>query len=230
MDHFAVDKALSTMAVLCDTREQDTLRARKRFKQIGVPIERAALSFGDYSVRCDVLDLRDNVAIERKMDLSELAHCYCQERKRFVREFERAKEAGAKLYLLVENGSLDEAYSGHYRARVHPKSLILSFSFTKISSYSCQRPEDVIYCLRYLVVLSRGVMPWSVSHHWPGRSLLFLSPSSCISSLCNHQYQCLTPRIAEQLPGLLLLQCEDQSQEHDQSPRHSVKYGDLLLL
>lgn len=73
MDHFAVDKALSTMAVLCDTREQDTLRARKRFKQIGVPIERAALSFGDYSVRCDVLDLRDNVAIERKMDLSELA-------------------------------------------------------------------------------------------------------------------------------------------------------------
>ena len=35
MDHFAVDKALSTMTVLCDTREQNTLRARKRFKQIG---------------------------------------------------------------------------------------------------------------------------------------------------------------------------------------------------
>ena len=100
MNHFAVKRAMSTMTVLCDTREQDTPRSRKRFQAIGVPIERTALSFGDYSVKCNVLDLRDRVAIERKMDLSELAHCYCQDRKRFVREFERAKEAGAKLYLL----------------------------------------------------------------------------------------------------------------------------------
>ena len=141
MDHFAVDKALSTMTVLCDTREQDTLRARNRLKQIGVPIERVALSFGDYSAKCDALDLRESVAIERKMDLSELAHCYCQDRKRFVREFERAKEAGAKLYLLVENGSLDEAYSRHYRSRVHPKSLIASI-MAWLARYNCQ----ILFC------------------------------------------------------------------------------------
>lgn len=141
MDNFAVDKALSTMTVLCDTREQDTLRARKRLEQIGVPIERVALSFGDYSAKCDALDLRESVAIERKMDLSELAHCYCQDRKRFVREFERAKEAGAKLYLLVENGSLDEAYSGHYRARVHPKSLTASM-LAWLARYNCQ----ILFC------------------------------------------------------------------------------------
>lgn len=114
MDHFSVKRALSTMSVLWDTREQDTPRAKKRMEQIGAPIERVALSFGDYSVKCDTLDLRDQVAIERKMDLTELAHCYwSRPGKRFVREFKRAKEAGAKLYLLVENGSLDEAYSGH---------------------------------------------------------------------------------------------------------------------
>lgn len=141
MDHFAVNKALSTMTVLCDTREQDTPRARRRFEQIGVPIESVALSFGDYSARCDALDLRDNVAIERKMDLSELAHCYCQDRKRFVREFERAKEAGAKLYLLIENGSLDEAYNGHYRARVHPKSLTASM-LAWLARYNCQ----ILFC------------------------------------------------------------------------------------
>ena len=141
MNHFAVNKALSTMTVLCDTREQDTLLARKRLKQIGVPIERVALSFGDYSARCDSLDIRDLVAIERKMDLSELAHCYCQDRKRFVREFERAKEAGAKLYLLVENGSLDEAYSGHYRAKVHPKSLTASM-LAWLARYNCQ----ILFC------------------------------------------------------------------------------------
>ena len=141
MDHFSVDMALSTMTVLCDTREQDTLRARKRFKQMGVPIERVALSFGDYSAKCDALDLRKSVAIERKMDLSELAHCYCQDRKRFVREFERAKEAGAKLYLLIENGSLDEAYSGHYRARVNPSALTASM-FAWLARYSCQ----ILFC------------------------------------------------------------------------------------
>lgn len=141
MDHFAVDRALSTMTVLCDTREQDTLRARKRLKQIGVPIERVALSFGDYSARCDVLDIQDRVAIERKMDLSELAHCYCQDRKRFVREFERAKEAGAKLYLLIENGSLDDAYSGHYRSKVHPSSFTASI-LAWLARYDCQ----ILFC------------------------------------------------------------------------------------
>ena len=141
MDHFSVKRAMSTMSILWDTREQDTPRARKRMEQIGVPIERVALSFGDYSVKCDTLDLRDIVAIERKMDLSELAHCYCQDRKRFVREFERAKEAGAKLYLLIENGGLDEAYSGHYRARVHPSSLTASM-FAWLARYDCQ----ILFC------------------------------------------------------------------------------------
>ena len=141
MDHFSVKRALSTMSVLWDTREQDTPRARKRMEQIGAPIERVALSFGDYSVKCDTLDLRDQVAIERKMDLTELAHCYCQDRKRFVREFKRAKEAGTKLYLLVENGSLDEAYSGHYRARVHPASLTASM-LAWLARYNCQ----ILFC------------------------------------------------------------------------------------
>ena len=141
MDHFAVKRHLATMSVLCDTREQPTPRSARRLKQIGIPIERVALSFGDYSVKCDVLDLRDMVSIERKMDLSELARCYCQDRKRFIREFERAKEAGAKLYLLVENGSLDEAYSGHYRARVHPSSLTASM-LAWLARYDCQ----ILFC------------------------------------------------------------------------------------
>lgn len=141
MNPFEVNAALKSMVVLWDTREQQTPRARKRMEQIQVPIERVALSFGDYSAKCDALDLRDSVAIERKMDLTELAHCYCQDRKRFVREFERAKEAGAKMYLLVENSSLDEAYSGHYRSRVHPASLTASL-FAWLARYNCQ----ILFC------------------------------------------------------------------------------------
>lgn len=141
MNPFKVNAALKSMVVLWDTREQQTPRAKKRLEQIQVPIERVALSFGDYSAKCDALDLRDSVAIERKMDLTELAHCYCQDRKRFTREFERAKESGAKLYLLIENGSLDDAYSGHYRARVHPASLTASM-LAWLARYDCQ----ILFC------------------------------------------------------------------------------------
>jgi ERCC4-type nuclease len=137
MNPFDVKKELATMTVLCDTREQDTPRARQRLHRIGVPIERTALSFGDYSVRCNALDLRDQVAIERKMDLSELAQCYCHGRKRFTNEFERARAAGAKLYLLVENGSLDAAYRGKYRSRVTPASFTASM-LAWLARYNCQ--------------------------------------------------------------------------------------------
>lgn len=92
-----VNAALSSMTVLVDTREQDTPSARRRMKQIGVPIERVALSFGDYSTKCNVIDLRDQVAIERKMDLDELCACYGRDRSRFTREFERAKESRSKV-------------------------------------------------------------------------------------------------------------------------------------
>ena len=141
MNPFEVNAALKSMVILWDTREQQTPRARKRLEQIQVPIERVALPFGDYSAKCNALDLRDSVAIERKMDLTELAHCYCQDRKRFTREFERAKESGAKLYLLIENGSLDDAYSGHYRARVHPASLTASI-LAWLARYDCQ----ILFC------------------------------------------------------------------------------------
>ena len=129
------------MTVLCDTREQDTERARRRLHRIGVPIERTKLNFGDYSVRCNALDLRDKVAIERKMNLDELAQCYGQSRKRFTSEFERAKQADAKLYLLIENGDLSALYKGKYRSRMNPKAFCASV-FAWLSRYNCQ----LIFC------------------------------------------------------------------------------------
>ena len=129
------------MTVLVDTREQDTMRARKRFKNIGAPIERVALNFGDYSARCPALDLSDKVVIERKMDLDELAMCYGSNRRRFTNEFERAKEAGAKTYLLVENASWEFAYTGHYRSHMLPKSLVASLQAWLVR-YNCQ----ILFC------------------------------------------------------------------------------------
>ena len=111
-----IEMALGTLTVLVDTREQDTVLFRKRMKALGLPYVRHKLDFGDYS--CFVLadgaelDLSASFAIERKMNLDELAQCYTRGRKRFEREFERAKAAGARIYLLIEDASWESAYNG----------------------------------------------------------------------------------------------------------------------
>lgn len=141
MHPFEVNAALESMVCLVDTREQDTPRLRARLKEIGCPWERRKLDFGDYSVRCSKLDLSGTVSIERKMDLDEICNCYCKDRKRFEREFERAKQAGAKIYLLIENGSWEDAYSGKYRSRMSPQSLVASIQ-AWLARYNCQ----IIFC------------------------------------------------------------------------------------
>ena len=119
------------MVVLVDTREQDTPRFRLRMKSLGCPFERQKLDFGDYSTKCTLpdgstLDLSSMVAIERKMSLDELCQCYTKGRPRFTREFERAKEANAKLYMVVEGGSWEKAYKGIYQSKLNSTALVAS--------------------------------------------------------------------------------------------------------
>lgn len=150
-----IDTALDTLTVLVDTREQDTALFRKRMKLLGLPHRRQKLDFGDYSclVMADgaEIDFSASFAIERKMDLDELAQCYTRSRKRFEREFERAKTAGAKIYLLVENASWEHAYGGLYRSQVHPHSMTASM-VAWLARYNCQiimcKPETTPNLIR----------------------------------------------------------------------------------
>lgn len=126
-----IEHILKSLTILVDTREQPTLRASERYAQFGCEFERRALRFGDYSARLTGIDgeeisLESVICIERKMDLGELCNCFCRGRERFRREFERAKNAGAVVYLLIENDSLDAAYEGTYRSKMHPNSLTAS--------------------------------------------------------------------------------------------------------
>lgn len=136
-----VKESLESMVCLVDTREQDTPRLRHRIKDMNCSWERKKLDFGDYSVKCNQIDLSDQVAIERKMNLDELCNCYCKDRKRFEKEFKRAKQAGAKIYLLVEDGSWEDAYNGKYRSRMSPEALVASIQ-SWLARYNCQ----VIFC------------------------------------------------------------------------------------
>lgn len=137
-----INDSLKSLTLVVDTREQDTEQFRNRVKRTELPSVRRKLEFGDYS--CFVkdsdgreIDFCGDFAIERKMSLDELAQCFTRDRKRFVREFERAKERGAKLYLLVESASWEKAFAGQYRTRVSASALVASMT-TWLARYDCQ--------------------------------------------------------------------------------------------
>lgn len=138
MDVFEQKAVLASMSILVDSREHDTPRARKRYKAFGVPCERATLSYGDYTCQCvlpggrGLYDVSGTISplfmVERKMDLNELADCFTHSRERFKREFERAAEANAKAYLLVENATWENLLNGNYRSRLHPSAFAASLT------------------------------------------------------------------------------------------------------
>lgn len=133
MNNFEIERSLESMRLLVDTREQPTERYERRIEQIGLPNERKKLNYGDYSCECtlpdgSVLDFSNKVVIERKMNLDEICMCYGKERKRFEREFERAKADGCKVYLLIEDGNWEKSYGGKYRSLLNPTALTASLN------------------------------------------------------------------------------------------------------
>lgn len=131
MTPFEIRESLESMVLIVDTREQNTDRMKKRIEATGLPMERRKLNVGDYSCYCTLpggqeLSLEEEVVVERKMNIDELCNCFGRERKRFEREFERAKAFGTKVYLVVENGSWEHIYNGKYRSLLTPQALVAS--------------------------------------------------------------------------------------------------------
>ena len=134
-----IEQMLESMTLIVDTREQPSRKLQKRIEGTKLPHIRKKLEFGDYScmfthINGEMCSLESRIAIERKMDLNELCNNFGNERKRFVREFERAKESQALIYLLVENESWEKAYSGRYgespkyRSRLSSEALVASIN------------------------------------------------------------------------------------------------------
>ena len=146
MNNFDLDKTLSTMKILCDSREKPTKEAKKRWDAFGVPYRIEALQSGDYSAEFtlpngEILEFKEYVVIERKQGLTEICGNFCQNRDRFIREFERIKKAGTKVYLIIEDASWENAYNGKYRPNMHPKSLIAS-----LTAWMARYDAHIIFC------------------------------------------------------------------------------------
>lgn len=136
-----VDDELRTLALICDTREQNTTALKRRLEGIGLPVIREKLDFADYSCRTEHFDFSKRFAVERKMSIDEIAQNLTRGRKRFAREFEKATAANARVYILIENGSWDAIIQRKYRTLVHPNALIASL-FTWQARYN----SKVVFC------------------------------------------------------------------------------------
>lgn len=151
MDIFEQKAVLKSFSVLADSREQPTKRAFKRYEAIGVPVIRATLSFGDYTFQATLPDgkplfdtestIVPKCVIERKMNLDELAQCFTRSRDRFRREFERAKDAGARIYILCENSTFENLVNGRYRTRFSANAFVGS-----ITAYMVRYNMGLLFC------------------------------------------------------------------------------------
>lgn len=136
MEPFEQIEMLESMTILVDTREQATARAQKRYESFGCPYQRATLSYGDYAYNAKLPSGRwlyeegqvvaAPVVIERKMNLDELAACFTRSRDRFEREFQRAQNNDAKVFLLVENSSWENLLAGKYRSQFNANAYLAS--------------------------------------------------------------------------------------------------------
>ena len=146
MTPFELEKTLSNIKVTVDTREQATTALADRLSDISFEYERKKLDFGDYSCKVTLtdgaeIDFATKFAIERKMSLDELSRNFTASRDRFAREFQRAKDNGGKIYLLVENASWDAVFAGRYKTKFNKESYVAS-----LMAWQARYNTQLIFC------------------------------------------------------------------------------------
>ena len=146
MNHFDIENTLSTMVCIVDSREKPTAEAKKRWESFGVPYVIEPLKSADYTARFRLpngewFSLENHAVIERKSGIDELCGNFCQSRARFIREFERIKEAGAKAYTVVEGASWEAIYNHRYRSQMSPQALVAS-----LTAWMARYNAHIIFC------------------------------------------------------------------------------------
>ena len=146
MNNFDLEKTLSTMVLVVDSREKPTAEAKKRWESFGVPYRIQALKSGDYTAEFtlpngETFSLENHAVVERKMSIGEICGNFCQNRARFIREFERIKEAGAKAYIVIEGASSETMYNHRYHSKMAPQALVAS-----LTAWMARYNAHIIFC------------------------------------------------------------------------------------
>ena len=146
MNNFDLEKTLSTMVCVIDSREHPTAEAKKRWESFGVPYRIQALKSGDYTAEFlspngETFSLENHAVVERKMSLGEICGNFCQNRARFIREFERIRTAGAKAYVVIEGASWEAIYNHRYHSKMAPQALVAS-----LTAWMSRYNAHIVFC------------------------------------------------------------------------------------
>ena len=132
-----IEKSLKSIVIQVDTREKKRGHIRAALEELGCHYVSQKLDFGDYSYRYTRPDGTEEgcsgqIAVERKANLDEICGNFTYGRDRFEREFQRAREKGAEVHLLVEDANWGKIKNHMYLSRLNPAALqgnLLSWVF-----------------------------------------------------------------------------------------------------
>lgn len=139
--------------ILYDTREQVNEHILSYFDKKKIPYKKQKIDEGDYTAiitaRPDMGIYRDlyfNVAVERKNSVDELANNLGEKTDtrddvRLIRELQRAKVKGIKIFLIIEDkNGMENIVKGNYRSLYQPKAFL-----GRLSSIQDQYLHDTIF-------------------------------------------------------------------------------------
>lgn len=119
--------------VLVDSREKKNAHILDYFKKQGVSYQVSKLEYGDYSFMIPAAAAGEDIyfhkdlCIERKASLEELSGNFTRERERFEKEFLKAGNDGAKVYLMIEApGGYSDIIGHKYRTDLTPAAFMAS--------------------------------------------------------------------------------------------------------
>jgi ERCC4-type nuclease len=122
------------LVILHDGREQVSSHILEYFDKEDISHEKKALKTGDYSFKitaCQELGFErdtyftDELCIERKNSVSELAGNFCEKDDRILKEFNRMINI-PNCYFLIENDSLQDIIDGNYKSKLNSLSFLRS--------------------------------------------------------------------------------------------------------
>lgn len=138
MKLYYTDKAykqlIKHMVILVDTQEKNNDHIIQEFEKQKINYRKKSLKTGDYSFMIEACPdigfpydtyFTDELCIERKNSLSELAGNLASKTddNRIFKELNRMINI-ERVYLIIENNSLDDIYSHNYRSEYNPDSYI----------------------------------------------------------------------------------------------------------
>ena len=151
MNPLEIEACLKSMEILIDTRERPTKVSNKRYASFGCPSKRHTMAFGDYTYNFTLPNgkllfepygtAEGDCVIERKMNLEELSGCLCQQRDRFRKEFERASQNNASIYLLVEDATWEKIINHGYKTKFNPNAF-----FATLTAWIARYDIKLIFC------------------------------------------------------------------------------------